>query len=87
MKKKLTIWMMLILLLFSMTSALAGGEWVVNPKTGHEELVFDWDIDTAGWWDDGELGDESIPLYVLCTLAVAAAAGAVIMHKRRVRVG
>ena len=38
-------------------------------------------------WGDGELGDESIPLYALCGLALAAAVGAVVMHKKRQRVG
>ena len=38
-------------------------------------------------WGNGELGDESIPLYALCGLAAIAAAGAVVMHRKRQRVG
>ncbi len=83
MKKKLVAALLLVLLVFGMTSALAGGQWVVNPVTGDEELVFDMEEG----WGHGELGDESIPLYALCGLALAAAAGAVVMHKKRQRVG
>ena len=83
MKKKLVAVVLLVLLAFGMNSALAGGQWVVNPVTGDEELVFD--MEDA--WGDGELGDESIPLYALCGLAAIAATGAVVMHKKRQRVG
>ena len=80
--KKLVAALLLVLLMVGMTSALAGGQWVVDPVTGHEELVFDME-----GWGDGELGDESIPLYALCGLALAAAGGAVMMHRKRQRVG
>lgn len=83
MKKKLAAAVLLVLLAFGMISALAGGQWVVNPVTGDEELVFDMEDD----WGNGELGDESVPLYALGGLAVIAAAGAVLMHRKRVRVG
>ena len=83
MKTKLAAAVLLVLLAFGMISALAGGQWVVNPVTGDEELVFDMEDD----WGNGELGDESVPLYVLCGLALAAAAGAVVMHRKRQRVG
>jgi len=82
-KKKLVAAVLLVLLVFGMISALAGGQWVVNPVTGDEELVFDMEDD----WGNGELGDESVPLYALCGLAAIAAAGAVVMHKKRQRVG
>lgn len=83
MKKKLVAALLLVLLAFGMTSALAGGEWVIDPATGHEVFIFG----SNDAWGDGELGDESIPLYALCGLAVAAAVGAVVMHRKRQRVG
>lgn len=83
MKKKLAAAVLMVLLAFGMISALAGGQWVVNPVTGDEELVFDMEGD----WGNGELGDESIPLYALGGLAVIAATGAVVLHKKRQRVG
>ncbi len=82
-KRKLAAAVLMVLLAFGMISALAGGQWVVNPVTGDEELVFDMEDD----WGNGELGDESVPLYALCGLAAIAAAGAVVMHKKRQRVG
>ena len=86
MKRKLVVWFLLVLLVFGMQSALAGYNIVIDPVTGHEELIFDWEGDTDGW-GDGELGDESVPLYALGGLAVIAATGAVLMHKKRVHVG
>ena len=83
MKRKLVAAVLMVLLAFGMISALAGGQGVVNPVTGDEELVFDMEDD----WGNGELGDESIPLYALCGLAAIAAVGAVVMHKKRQRVG
>ena len=83
MKTKLVAAVLMVLLAFGMIFALAGGQWVVNPVTGDEELVFDMEDD----WGNGELGDESIPLYALCGLAAIAAAGAVVMHRKRQRVG
>ena len=85
MKKKLAVWVLLALLVFGMQSAFARG------GAAAENGTIDWE----GWdwgeevidWGDGELGDESVPLYALGGLAVIAATGAVLMHKKRVRVG
>ena len=84
-KKKLAVWVLLALLVFGMQSAFTRGGAAAENRT----------IDWEGWdwgeevidWGDGELGDESIPLYALCGLAAIAAAGAVVMHKKRQRVG
>lgn len=43
-------------------------------------------VDPAEWYG-GELGDESVPLYALGGITVIAATGAVLMHRKRVRVG
>ena len=86
MKKKLAVWVLLALLVFGMQSAFTRGGAAAENRT----------IDWEGWdwgeevidWGDGELGDESVPLYALCGLAaIAAAAGAVVMHRKRQRVG
>lgn len=85
MKKKLAVWVLLALLVFGMQSAFTRGGAAAENRT----------IDWEGWdwgeevidWGDGELGDESVPLYALCGLALAAAAGAVVMHRKRQRVG
>ncbi|MDO4386131.1 MAG: hypothetical protein Q4E18_09035 [Clostridia bacterium] len=86
MKKKLVAAVLLVLLAFGMASALADaggwGEWIIDPRTGEEVFSF-----VPQDWGDGELGDESVPLYALCGLALAAAAGAVVMHRKRQRVG
>ena len=86
MKKKLVAAVLLVLLVFGMTSALADaggwGEWIIDPGTGEEVFSF-----VPQDWGNGELGDESIPLYALCGLAAIAAVGAVVMHKKRQRVG
>ncbi|MDY2770732.1 MAG: hypothetical protein SOU13_12530 [Eubacteriales bacterium] len=58
------------------------GEWIIDPRTGEEVFSF-----VPQDWGNGELGDESIPLYALCGLAAIAAVGAVVMHKKRQRVG
>lgn len=81
-KRKFTVWLLVLV----MHSVFAGSAW--DSKAYSENESYDWTSDTGGWgcgWGDGGLGDESIPLYVLCGLA--AAAGAVLLHKRRVRVG
>lgn len=86
-KRKCAVWL-LVLLVLVMHSVFAGSAW--DSKAFSENESYDWTSDTGGWgcgWGDDELGDESVPLYVLCGLAAAAAAGAVILHKRRVRVG
>ena len=87
MKKKLVAALVMAVMLFSMTSALAVDwlEWVTYPD-GTMELVDPADYVNDGW-GDGELGDESVPLYALGGLAVIAATGAVLMHRKRVRVG
>ncbi len=86
MKTKLAAAVLLVLLAFGMTSALADaggwGEWIIDPRTGEEVFSF-----VPQDWGNGELGDESVPLYALCGLALAAAAGAVVMHRKRQRVG
>ena len=86
MKTKLVAALLLVLLVVGMASALADsggwGEWIIDPRTGEEVFSF-----VPQDWGDGELGDESIPLYALCGLALAAAVGAVVMHKKRQRVG
>ena len=86
MKKKLAAAVLLVLLAFGMTSALADaggwGEWIIDPRTGEEVFYF-----VPHDWGNGELGDASVPLYALCGLALAAAAGAVVMHRKRQRVG
>lgn len=85
-KRKLVAAVLMVLLAFGMTSALADaggwGEWIIDPRTGEKVFSF-----VPQDWDNGELGDESIPLYALCGLAAIAAAGAVVMHKKRQRVG
>lgn len=85
-KRKLVAAVLLVLLVFGMTSVLADaggwGEWIIDPRTGEEVFSF-----VPQDWGDGELGDESIPLYALCGLAAIAAVGAVVMHKKRQRVG
>ena len=85
-KRKLVAAVLLVLLVFGMTSVLADaggwGEWIIDPRTGEEVFSF-----VPQDWCDGELGDESIPLYALCGLAAIAAVGAVVMHKKRQRVG
>ena len=85
-KRKLVAAVLLALLAFGMISALADaggwGEWIIDPRTGEEVFSF-----VPQDWGNGELGDESIPLYALCGLALAAAAGAVVMHRKRQRVG
>lgn len=87
MRKKLALAAVLVLLAFSMTSALAvdWGYWVYYPD-GTAELIDPADLVSSDW-DDGELGDESMPLYALGGLAAAALAGAVVLHKKRLRVG
>ena len=45
MKRKLVAAVLMVLLAFGMISALAGDQWVVNPVTGDEELVFDMEDD------------------------------------------
>ena len=87
MKKKLAVWVLLALLVFGMPSAFTRG----GAAAETENRTIDWE----GWdwgeevidWGDGELGDESVPLYALCGLAAIAAVGAVVMHKKRQRVG
>ena len=85
-KRKLVAAVLLALLAFGMISALADaggwGEWIIDPRTGEEVFSF-----VPQDWGNGELGDESVPLYALCGLALAAAAGAVVMHRKRQRVG
>lgn len=87
MRKKLALAAVLVLLAFSMTSALAvdWGYWVDYPD-GSTEFIDPADLVSSGWGDD-ELGDESVPLYVLCGLAAAAFAGTVVLHKKRQRAG
>ena len=85
MKKKLAVWVLLALLVFGMQSAFTRGGAAAENRT----------IDWEGWdwgeevidWGNGELGDESIPLYALCGLAAIAAVGAVVMHRKRQCVG
>ena len=85
MKRKLAVWVLLALLVFGMQPAFTRG------GASAENGTIDWE----GWdwgeevidWGDGELGDESVPLYALGGIAVIAATGAVLMHRRRVRVG
>ena len=85
MKKKLAVWVLLALLVFGMQSAFTRGGAAAENRT----------IDWEGWdwgeevidWGDGELGDESVPVYALCGLAAIAAAGAVVMHRKRQCVG
>ena len=85
-KRKLVAAVLMVLLAFGMTSALADaggwGEWIIDPRTGEEVFSF-----VPQDWGNGELGDESIPLYALCGLAGIAAVGAVVMHRKRQRVG
>ena len=84
-KKKLAVWVLLALLVFGMQSAFTRGGAAAENRT----------IDWEGWdwgeevidWGNGELGDESIPLYALCGLAAIAAVGAVVMHRKRQCVG
>ena len=86
MKTKLAAAVLMVLLVFGMTSVLADaggwGEWIIDPRTGEEVFSF-----VPQDWGNGELGDESVPLYALCGLAAIAAAGAVVMHRKRQRVG
>ena len=44
-KRKLVAAVLMVLLAFGMIFALAGDQWVVNPVTGDEELVFDMEDD------------------------------------------
>lgn len=85
MKKKLVVWLLLVLLAFGMHSAFARG------GASAENGTIDWEGYDLGEevidWGDGELGDESVPLYALCGLAAIAAAGAAVLHKKRQRVG
>ena len=85
-KRKLVAAVLMVLLAFGMTSALADaggwGEWIIDPRTGEEVFSF-----VPQDWGNGELGDESVPLYALCGLEAIAAVGAVVMHKKRQRVG
>ena len=89
MKKKLAVWFLLALLVFGMQSAFTRGGAAAENGT----IDWDWTEETGawgrGWGDDdgGELGDESVPLYALGGLAMIAATGAVLMHRKRVRVG
>ena len=86
MKRKLVAAVVLVLTVLSMSLAFADtigwGEWIIDPRTGEEVFSF-----VPQDWGDGELGDESVPLYALGGLAVIAATGAVLMHRKRVRVG
>ena len=86
MKKKLVAAVLLVLMVLSMSLAFADtigwGEWIIDPRTGEEVFSF-----VPQDWGDGELGDESVPLYALGGLAVIAATGAVVLHKKRQRVG
>ena len=85
MKKKLAVWVLLALLVFGMQSAFTRGGAAAENRTIDWE-GWDWGEDVIDW-GNGELGDESIPLYALCGLAAIAAVGAVVMHKKRQRVG
>lgn len=90
-KKKLVAAVLLVLVMLSTSFALAASNtggwsyWVDYPD-GTSEFVDPADFANGGW-GNGELGDESIPLYALCGLAAIAAVGAVVMHKKRQRVG
>lgn len=42
-----------------------------------------WDVLYA---DEGDLGDESLPLPLLCGFAALTATGAVVVHKRRTKI-
>ena len=85
MKKKLAVWVLLALLVFGMQSAFTRGGAAAENRTIDWE-GWDWGEDVIDW-GNGELGDESIPLYALCGLAAIAAAGAVVMHRKRQRIG
>ena len=87
MKKKLAAALLAVLVLASMATAYSRvewGYWVDGPDGFYLEDPANHANDG---WGNGELGDESVPLYVLCGLALAAAAGAVVMHRKRQRVG
>ena len=88
MKKKLAAALLAVLVMASMATAYArvGWSYWVDYPDGSTELVDPADFANGGW-GDGELGDESIPLYALCGLAAIAAVGAVVMHRKRQRVG
>ena len=87
-KKKLAAALLVVMEMASMATAYArvGWSYWVDYPDGSTELVDPADFANGGW-GDGELGDESIPLYALCGLAAIAAVGAVVMHKKRQRVG
>ncbi len=88
MKRKLVAALLVVLVMASMATAYArvGWSYWVDYPDGSTEFVDPADFANGGW-GDGELGDESIPLYALCALAMAAAAGAVVMHRKRQQVG
>ena len=88
MKKKLAAALLAVLVMASMATAYArvGWSYWVDYPDGSTEEGWDWGEEVIDW-GDGELGDESVPLYALCGLAAIAAAGAVVMHKKRQRVG
>lgn len=86
-KRKLAAALLAVLVMASMATAYARvewGYWVDGPDGFYLEDPANHANDG---WGNGELGDESIPLYALCGLALAAAAGAVVMHRKRQRVG
>ncbi len=87
MKRKLVAALLVVLVIASMATAYARvewGYWVDGPDGFYLEDPANY---ANNGWGDGELGDESIPLYALCALAMAAAAGAVVMHRKRQQVG
>ena len=86
-KRKLAAALLAVLVMASMATAYARvewGYWVDGPDGFYLEDPANHANDG---WGNGELGDESIPLYALCGLAAIAAVGAVVMHRKRQRVG
>ena len=87
MKKRIAVLFLLVMVLISVAMP-------AYCATDQKEIDYGWSVwvkgegyvDPAEWYG-GELGDESIPLYALCGLAAIAAVGAVVMHRKRQRVG
>ncbi len=88
MKKRIAVLFLLVMVLISVAMP-------AYCATDHQkEIDYEWSVWVKGEgyvdpveWYGGELGDESIPLYELCGLAAIAAVGAVVMHRKRQRVG